>query len=141
MYVGSKGKKREFIPLKACQNFIDKMKIHHKKNAKKFNWRYSEDMYVFSNEYGKRINSFSNGLNTALKKCGLLHTKDGRKRSARSFRSFYITSALLEGSMTIEQLAGNVGNSPDVIWKHYNRMKSKHIPEKFQFENILGNFN
>lgn len=135
--VGSKGKRRELVPLPQCRVFIEKLKNHHQKNAKEFGWEYSDDMYVFSNERGKRINSFAKALDGILAECGLLYTKDGRKRSSRSFRSFYITTALTQGNMTIEQLAGNVGNSPDVIWQHYNRMKSKHIPEKFQFNSIF----
>ena len=138
IYVNSKGKRRELVPLPECEQFISSMKKYHQKNAKKFGWVYSDDLFVFSNEYGKRVNSFAKGLDGILEECGLLHTKDGRKRSSRSFRSFYITSALIDGKMTIEQLAGNVGNSPDVIWQHYNRMDAKNIPEKFQFNSVFS---
>jgi integrase len=138
IFVGSKGKQRELVPLKECKNLIDRMKKYHQKNAKQFGWEYSDSMFMFSNENGVPIDSFTTALDRALKDCDLLFTNDGRKRSSRSFRSFYITSALLEGSMTMEQLAGNVGNSPDVIWQHYNRMKSNQIPEKFQFKSVMS---
>ena len=126
------------VPLTECKNLVDKMKKYHQKNAKQFGWEYSDSMFVFSSEHGEPVKSFTTALNGILEECGLLYTNDGRKRSSRSFRSFYITSALLEGSMTIEQLAGNVGNSPDVIWQHYNRMKSNQIPEKFQFKSVMS---
>lgn len=140
IHVSGKGKKRETIPLEHCRSFIDKLRNYHIKNAEQFGWTFSENMPLFMNEYGKKIKAFTRALNSALDESGLLYTADGRKRNAMSFRPTFITLALSKGTMSHIQLAINVGTSVEMIEKHYNQMKSRHIPDKLQFETTLNRY-
>lgn len=140
IHVWGKGKQRETIPLQACSAFIDQMRKFHIKNSKRFGWDFSEEMPVFMDEYGKPIGSFTRGLNSTLEEAGLLYTPDGKKRCAMSFRPTFITLALAKGEMSNMQLAVNLGTSVEVIERHYNRMKSKHIPAKLQFDTTFNQY-
>lgn len=140
IYVWGKGKQRETIPLRACKKFIDQMRKHHIKNAKEYGWTFSEDMLLFMDQYGNPIGSFTGPLNRTLQEAGLLRTPDGRKRNAMSFRPTFITLALSKGEMSHMQLAINMGTSVEMIEKHYNQMKSRHIPERLQFETTLNQY-
>jgi integrase len=140
IYVAAKGKTRETIPLRACRKFIEQMRKHHTINAKNFGWEFTDDMPVFMDEKGNHIGSFSKALNSILDEADLLHTKDGRKRNSMSFRPTFITLALSKGEMSTIQLAVNLGTSVEVIERHYNQMKSRHIPEKHQFETTFDRY-
>lgn len=133
MWVKGKGKGRNLVPFKDCEWLIDRFRAMAIGQATQNGWVYSENMRVLSNEYGQPINSFNTALTNLLEKCDLLYAKNGRRRSAGSFRSFYITSALASGLMTHIQLAVNCGTSVSVIEKFYNRMDPSNFPEKFQF--------
>lgn len=134
IWVRGKGKSRNVVTFRNCEAIIDRFRSIAKTSAKKNEWEFSEDMFVLSNEDGKPIGSHSTALSNALQKCNLLYAKNGKRRSASSFRSFYITSALASGLMTHIQLAVNCGTSVTVIEKYYNRMDPSNFPEKFHFE-------
>jgi hypothetical protein len=126
--------------LDGCSDMIKNWKTHHKRNAKKHGWTYTDEIYVQSDEYGKRIKSHDRALGNILKECDLLHTPHGTKRNAGSFRSHYITAALTRSDLTAIQIAVNCGTSVEVIERHYNRMQSVHIPEKFKFQSFMNDY-
>lgn len=138
--VGGKGKQRLITPLDGCAELIRKWKNHHKKNAEMHGWTFSDDIHVLTNEHGRRIKSHDTALNHLLEECNLLHDPQGRKRNAGSFRSQYITAALTNSNLTHYQIAVNCGTSVEVIERHYSRMQSIHIPEKFKFRSIVNEY-
>ena len=138
--VWGKGKQRQTIPLQVAKTFVDKLRNYHIKNSLEFGWEFDDDMYLFMDQYGDRVNSFTGQLNRTLKEADLLYTSDGRKRNAMSFRPTFITLALINGSMSHIQLAINVGTSVEMIEKHYNKLESKHIPDALQFDTTLNQY-
>ena len=138
--VGGKNKQRLITPLDGFEKLLGHWKSHHKRNAEVFGWTFTDDIYVLTNEYGQRINSHASALDSHLADCGLLYDEFGRKRSAGSFRSQYITNALLNSELTPIQIAVNCGTSVEVIDKHYNRLQSVHMPEKFKFKSVVAEY-
>jgi len=138
--VGGKNKKRVITPTEGCSEMIERWKRHHKANAKKYGWDYSDDIYVLTNEHGYRIKSHDRALSAALEECDLLYTMHGTKRNAGSFRSHYITTAPINSELTPIQIAVNCGTSVEVIERHYNKMQSTHIPDKFKFPSFINDY-
>jgi len=136
VFVRGKGKSRELIGLEESAITLEKLKIYHKENSIKHGWQYSENMYIFVDQYGKRVNDFSKGLNRAFLEAGLLHDKHSVKRNAGAFRKYYITIAILSG-VDYMQLAKQCGTSANVIEKYYSEIETFHQPEKFIFSNAL----
>ena len=134
LWVKGKNKRRDLVPFSALRQTISQFRLIHESNSKKHGWKFDENTFLLTDERGKRINSLGSALANALKKCDLLHAQNGSRRSAGSFRSYYITSALRSGKMTHIQLARNCGSSVAVIEKHYNRMSPSNFPEKFDFK-------
>jgi integrase len=142
IFVNSKNNRRQVIPSQGeFWTFINSLIAHHKKNAIDFGWAYSDDMNLFSNDYGKPIGSYIGQLSRVLDSCGLRYFIDdegiSHTRNTKSFRPYYITNAL-KGGIAIEDIARNVGNSVNVIRQHYDRMVTTDSASKLQFHD--GNF-
>ncbi len=129
MFVQGKGKSRVMVPLQRTKNYIEDLKKFHKENAALFNWKYRDSMHIFSNARGKPIGSFKTQLNNVLAECELLYSEDGRKRTAGTFRKFYMTMRLTRGGVDIYDLAKNVGSSVAVVEKFYAELEPEHIAQ------------
>jgi integrase len=138
VFVHGKSKSRELVAQNEAAVVLDKLIFFHKENANLHNWKYKQEMYLFSDQYGKRIGSFANSLNRALDEAGLLYDVFGEKRSGGTFRKYYITHALLVGNINYFELAKQTGNSVSIIEKYYAEIDPTKRPEMFVFENALS---
>lgn len=138
VFVHGKGKSRELVALSEAAIVLDKMIYFHHENAVLNGWEYSPDMHLFSDQYGKPVGTFSNGLDRAYKDAGLLYDVYGDKRSGGAFRKYYITHALLVGNINYFELAKQTGNSLAVIEEYYAEIDPTQRPEMFIFENALS---
>ena len=129
MFVHGKGKSRVMVPLQRTKKYIDELKYFHQVNASLHGWKYSDDLQVFTSERGNPIGSFKNGLNNLLRESNLLYSEDGRKRSAGTFRKFYMTMRLINGGVGIYDLAKNVGSSVAVVETFYAELEPEHIAQ------------
>ena len=73
---------------------------------------------LFFHRDGKRVKCFAKGLNALLKEAGLERDHRGFKRSAGSFRHFYI-SQMLVNNVDVFLIAQNAGTTPDMIKRFY----------------------
>lgn len=73
---------------------------------------------VFFGPSGKRLGSLNKGLHILLKLAGLEKDHRGAKRTAYSFRHFYI-SQMLVNNVDVFLVAQNTGTSPDMIRRFY----------------------
>ncbi len=69
---------------------------------------------LFFNRQGKRLESFAKYLQALLKEAGLERDHRGFKRSAGSFRHFYI-GQMLVNNVDVFLIAQNTGTTPDMI--------------------------
>ncbi len=138
VFVKAKGKSRELIAQSIASKTLSQIYGLHHKNCIINNWRFSSDMYMFSDQYGKRIGSFASSLNRALKEANLLYDAHGVKRSGGAFRKYYITTALLAGKINYFELAKQTGTSISVIEKYYADIDITERPQTFIFEHALA---
>lgn len=138
VFVHGKGKSRELIALDEAITVLNKLIYLHKSNAKLHGWRFNTDLPLFIDQYGKQVNSFSKSLDRALLDADLLHDVYKSKRSAGSFRKYYITHALLIGNINYFELAKQCGTSVGVIEKYYASIDVTMRPEQFIFTNALS---
>ena len=138
VFVHGKGKSRELIALDEAAIVLDKLIYFHKENAKLHGWKYSKDMNLFTDQYGRPVGSFASGLNRAFKDAGLLHDVYDDKRSGGAFRKYYITHALIVGNINYFELAKQTGNSLAVIEEYYAEIDPTQRPEMFIFNNALS---
>jgi hypothetical protein len=117
------------IPLQQTKICITDIIDFHRTNASLFKWKYSDDMFVFSNAWGKPIGTFKNQLDNLMAERDLLYSEDGRKRTAGTFRKFYMTMRLIRGGVDIYDLAKNVGSSVGVVEKFYAELEREHIAQ------------
>lgn len=137
IFVRAKGKSRELIGLHESATTLEKLRIYHLENAETNEWQFNDDTYVFTDQYGNRVNSFSKSLNRALSDADLLFDKHGTKRNAGAFRKYYINSALMSGVNYFE-LAKQCGTSVTVIEQFYAQIETWNKPEKFIFSHALS---
>ena len=64
-----------------------------------------------------------------LDECELLYSEDGRKRTAGTFRKFYMTLRLIREGVDIYDLAKNVGSSVAVVERFYAELEPEHIAQ------------
>lgn len=138
VFVYGKSKSRELVALEEASIVLDKLVYFHKENAALHGWTYSPHMHLFSDQYGKPIGSFANGLNRAFEDAGLLYDVYGDKRSGGAFRKYYITHALLVGNINYFELAKQTGTSIEVIQQYYAEIDPTQRPEMFIFKNALS---
>ena len=129
MYVHGKGKSRVMVPLQRTKKYIRDIKEFQQENAQLFKWKFKEDTRVFSNAWGKPIGTFKTQLDHMLEECELLYSEDGRKRTAGTFRKFYMTMRLIRGGVDIYDLAKNVGSSVAVVERFYAELEPEHIAQ------------
>lgn len=137
IYVSGKGKSRELVGLEESSIVLNKLIYFHKTSAENFGWEFHKDIPLFTNQYGKPVGSFTNALNKALNKAGLLHDAHGTKRNAGAFRKYYITHALMVGNINYFELAKQCGTSVSVIEEFYAAIDVTERPESFVFNNAL----
>lgn len=88
----------------------------------------TEDDPVFADASGKPVLSFQRGLNALLKAADLEHDNRGVKRTAYSFRHFYI-SQMLANNVSIHHVARNTRTSISMIDKHYAQVNTEQIKD------------
>ena len=74
---------------------------------------------VFCNESGKEIGSHKKGFDAACEQAGALYSTDGEKRSIYSLRHFYAHRRIIDGNVSVYELANHMGTSVDLIQDHY----------------------
>jgi len=138
VYVHGKGKSRELVALNEAITVLNKLVYMHQQNAELNDWTFNMDQPLFMDQYGKAIGSFSKSLNRALEEAELLYDVHGVKRSAGTFRKYYITNALLDGEVNYFELAKQCGTSVNVIEQYYASIDVTQRPETFIFNNALS---
>ena len=88
---------------------------------------------LFFNLDGSRLKSMSKGVNSLLSAAGLLHDRSGVKRTAYSFRHFYITQQLVHG-VDVYLLAKNTGTSSDMIHRFYGHVEVEKMAKELRPE-------
>ncbi|MFT4161795.1 tyrosine-type recombinase/integrase [Shinella sp.] len=88
----------------------------------------NDDDPVFADSNGKAILSFKRGLNALLKAAGLETDFRGKRRTAYSFRHFYI-SQMLADNVSIHHVARNTRTSIAMIDKHYAQVNTEQIKD------------
>jgi integrase len=90
----------------------------------------SED-YVFRTPDGKWTKNLNEMFDDFLEAHNLLHdVNSGKKRTFYSFRSTLSTAAMDKDDVSLRDLAIHLGNSPEVLRKHYDRSDAIAISEK-----------
>jgi integrase len=106
---------RECVPIKHTRDYLRKiaeLSSHNEPND-----------FVFADKSGAPIaSSFGKTFKKVLKMAGLLNDRTGKPRTIYSLRHTYATFRLLYGSVGIEDLAQNMGTSPNQIFKHYRHI-------------------
>lgn len=87
-----------------------------------------DDDPVFVDENGTPILSFKRGLNSLLRAAGLETNNLGRRRTAYSFRHFYI-SQMLASNVSVHHIARNTRTSIAMIDKHYAQVNTEQIKD------------
>ena len=129
MFVHGKGKSRVMVPLQRTKKYIAALKEFHQENADQFDWKYSDSIFVFSDAWGRPVGTFKTQLDNILAQCELLYSEDGRKRTAGTFRKFYMTMRLIRGGVDIYDLAKNVGSSVAVVERFYAELEPEHVAQ------------
>lgn len=120
IYAHGKGKQRDFVVPASIVEHFDVLKELFRQEVER---EPSGTDPVFSTSKGTAMSSFRNGLDALLEAAGVLYDKAGKKRSAGSFRHFYITEMKREGIDT-DLLALNTGTSPAMIQKNYSKVRA-----------------
>ncbi|MEI6556860.1 MAG: site-specific integrase [Rhodospirillaceae bacterium] len=88
---------------------------------------------VFFNSDGSRIKSLKKGLKGLLVEAGLEKDHTGARRTAYSFRHFYITMQLIHG-VDIYLVAKNAGTSSDMIHRFYGHVELEKMANELRPE-------
>ncbi|MEI7609004.1 MAG: site-specific integrase [Rhodospirillaceae bacterium] len=88
---------------------------------------------VFFNDDKSRMKSLKKGLNSLLVEAGLYRDHDGKKRTAYSFRHFYITQQIIHG-VDHYLLAKNCGTSSDMIHRFYGHVEVEKMAKELRPE-------
>jgi integrase len=80
--------------------------------------------FVFATPDGKAAKGMSHLVSRALTDAGLRFDNLGRKRAAYSFRHTYATLLRIYRDFSFDELAENMGNSVEMIQRHYNQAKT-----------------
>lgn len=127
--VHGKGKSRTFIPFEEANYYLDWLwdfwlKDHDQKPP-------GDRDPVFVGRDGKRLESPKKGLTELLKAADLLFDYRGVRRSAYSFRHYYISQQLMH-DVDIFLLAQNTGTSVEMIQKFYADVKLEAMKDKLR---------
>ena len=88
---------------------------------------------VFFNDDKSRMKSLKKGLHSLLVEAGLDKDHDGKKRTAYSFRHFYITQQIIHG-VDHYLLAKNCGTSSDMIHRFYGHVEVEKMAKELRPE-------
>jgi integrase len=128
--VRGKCKSRVFVPMLAALPWFDNL------------WEFwtramgseaGDDDPVFATTSGKRLGSVKKSLSEVLKAAGLLTDHHGARRTAYSFRHFYISQQLIAG-VDVFLLAKNAGTSSDMIERFYGQVKLERMAKQLRPE-------
>ena len=81
------------------------------------------DDFVFATPNKQAAKGMSHLVSRALTDAGLRYDELGRTRTAYSFRHTYATLLRIYRDFTFDELAENMGNSVQMIERHYNKAK------------------
>jgi len=127
--VHGKSKHREFIPhecaIPALGVLWTEWKLCHGGQPP------SDRDPVFATPTGQRQQSFKNSLTELLKAADLLTDHRGVRRTAYSFRHFYISQQIKNG-VDVFLLAKNTGTSPEMIRKFYADVSLESVEDKLR---------
>ena len=112
---GKKHKHSNIIAMKSVRPFLDTLWQQFEDDTGK---PPTDDSPVFAGADGKRIESFKKGLTNLLTAADLLFDRSGNRRSAYSFRHFYIKRLLL-ADVDVFTVAINTRTSVEMIQKFY----------------------
>ena len=126
IWVDGKTGPRELSALPNAWIYLESLKERSK-------WLDKDD-YVFVNAKGEPLSCQKNTFDALLAGCGLLHTKQGEKRTITSLRHFYATRQLVHGNVDVFRLAENMGTSTEQIKNHYSdanqRLFRRHLTQQ-----------
>ena len=120
LYVSGKGKQRKCDPQPYVKDILDRIKKRQFEFAKENKFKFiGKKEYVWCNQYGDKVDSFSKGFSSLLESCDLLYDPQGDKRVIGSLRHTYGTRRKNIGEVDTFELAIQMGTSPDMILQHY----------------------
>jgi integrase len=120
LYVSGKGKQRKCDPQPYVKHILDRIKKRQVQFSKQNKFKFTgKDEYVWSDNEGNRIKSFSKGFSGLLDSCDLLYDPQGDKRVVGSLRHTYGTRRKNLGEVDTFELAIQMGTSPEMILQHY----------------------
>lgn len=90
--------------------------------------RDTHKLFRFSNGY--EPHSFVGTFRRLMRDSGLALTADGQNRTLYSFRHTYATLELLNNSTDIHTLSKQMGNSAEIIEKHYSKLTATMAADK-----------
>ena len=134
IYAHGKGKRRDFVAAPVVESYLKILKELFEQEVGR---QPDHSDPVFANSKGEPIDKFRKGLDALLESAGLLHDHKGAKRSASSFRHFYITEMKRAGVDT-DLLSLNVGTSPRMIQENYSKIRAVEEREKLAIDLIGG---
>jgi integrase len=129
--VKGKGKNRKTIPNPRVRHYLERIKKRQQVFAKKHGFDFQGyNEYVFSDEKGNQIHSFTNSFNSLLKAADLETDYLENKRSPYSLRHTYATFRLIYGGVDVYELAINMGTSVEMIERHYGHVNAEDNAER-----------
>ena len=74
---------------------------------------------VFCDKNGNPIGSYKKGFDSACEQAGVLYSTDGDKKSIYSLRHFYAHRRIIDGNVSVYELANHLGTAVLLIEQHY----------------------
>ncbi|GHD46498.1 hypothetical protein GCM10017083_15670 [Thalassobaculum fulvum] len=105
------------IPLARCRDVLERVRAASTHTQ--------PDDFVFCGRDGTPIENFGKTFKSVLTEAGLLKDRFGRVRTIYSLRHTYATLRILHGSVSIDDLAQNMGTSPAIIFQHYRHITTR----------------
>jgi integrase len=121
--VHGKGKHGDVVPLHGTITALDLLWDIF---LKELGREPTDDDPVFADGKGQAILSFSRGLSSLLRAAGLERDNRGVKRTAYSFRHYYI-STMLAQNVSVHHIARNTRTSIQMIDRHYAQINTEQI--------------
>ncbi len=107
---------RPIVPMNFIKPSLRRLKTLTKRN--------SPEDYVFATPDGEAAKGMSHLVSRAFTDAGLRFDTLGRPRTAYSFRHAYATLLRIYRDFSFDELAENMGNSVEMIQRHYNQAKT-----------------
>jgi len=120
IFVEGKKKERKVDPQPYCKNILERIKKRQEKFSKINGFKFiGKEEYIFSDDHGNRVKSFSKSFTHLIDGCGLLHDPKGNKRVIGSLRHTYGSIRKNLGEVDVYELSRNMGTSVKMIEKFY----------------------